>query len=117
MSIHVPHRLQITVLSQFSNDDAAGDYRQIRGQRTTSPKRPQRRHVPQQQFSESVSAKIFDIVGVEFEAMSLRGVLNYLNNQACESIDKKPPCTTLASLVDYPNEPNNQKTSRQTQDA
>ena len=88
MRMHVAHGLHKAMSCEFPHDGAASDHTQISGQRTATSKASKGRHVAQQQFGKGVRAEIFNIVGVQFQTVSMRRVLNHLQDQTGESIDK-----------------------------
>jgi hypothetical protein len=54
-------------------------------------------HVSQKQLGKGICTEIFDVIGVQFQAVSLGSVLYDLNYEPREAIDKQSPRTTLAS--------------------
>jgi len=96
MSVHVTHGLQKAMLSQLANDNPPGDHTQISSQRTSTSKTSESSHVANQKFSEGVGAKIFHVVGVQFQAVSLRRVVDDLQDQACIPINKQFPRSALS---------------------
>ena len=83
------------MLGQLAYNDPASNHSQISRQRTASSKISQSRHVPHQQFGHGIGTQVVGVVGVEFQTVGMSCVLDNLNKQWCEPIDKQSPCPAL----------------------
>ena len=84
-----------TPLSYLSNDNPPGNHRQVRGQRRLPAEAFEDRHVVGEERDEDFGTEVVDVVRNELSTAGVSGVINDVDEQSDESVNKVFPRTGL----------------------
>ena len=91
VSCHVTERFGFSTPDDLPHDNPPGDHCQVRGQRTLTAKSTQGGKIVAEKFQKHIRTQVVDIVRREPDAARMSGMIDHVDEQTHEAIDKVLP--------------------------